>query len=395
MTIPERIVIVGAGIGGLSAGLCLKRAGFEVQLIERFAEVREVGAGILLTPNASNVLYNRLGLSVELDAVSAPMTRAAIGTWRGTTVFEQSVDANEFQAPFRMIHRARLQQVLYDALGADKVLLSSPVDRFELLDGGVAAVLSDNRRIPGTALIGADGIHSAIRQQLVDDQHTPLRYHGYTCWRGITEPFEHPDFRPGTLQELQGRGMRVGISYIDEQRVYWWATVNAARGEQDDPSTLHEKLRTIYAEFPDYVLAAMEATPATQILRNDIHDRAPLPRWSSQRVTLLGDAAHPMAPNLGQGACSAIEDADMVANCLNQLGNFAAAFQRYEQLRRPRTDRLQKLSQRFGDVGQWHNPIAVKLRKWSMALFSPLVVGKQQRWLWDYDAADVFEQSAS
>ena len=386
MTTTDRIVVVGAGIGGLTAGLCLQEAGFDVQLVEQFDAVHEVGAGILLAPNASAVLYNRLSLGDELDAVSAPMTQAALKSWRGKTLYERSVGAEDYSGPARMIHRAALQRVLYDALGADQVLLSSPVKGFEFADDQVAAIVEDDRHISGDALVGADGVHSKIREQLVGDKADPLRYHGYTCWRGITVPFEHRDFKFGSLHEIQGRGLRAGMGYVDEERVYWWATADTPEGESDDPATINDDLGARYADFPDYFRAMLDATPPDQILRNDIHDRRPLKQWGIKAVTLLGDAAHPMAPNLGQGACSAIVDADMLAICLGEAQSLEEGLRKYEELRRPRTTWLQGQSKRFGDVGQWKNSVAVRLREWSTALMPGGSIEKLWDKIWNYDS---------
>ena len=392
MAIPERIIIVGAGIGGLTAGLCLRRQGYDVQLVERFDEVREVGAGILLTPNASNVLYNRLGLGDELDAASAPMTRAGIDTWKGKTLFEKSLNPDDFDAPVRMIHRAKLQRVLYEALGAEQVLLSSTVEGFEADHGGVTAITAGGETLSGKILVGADGLHSAVRKQLVGDEEDSLCYHGYTCWRGITDPFGHPDFRVGDLREFQGRGARAGLSYVDEQRLYWWATVNTDKGGRDNPETIHDELAEIYGVFPEPVLAAMEATPASSILRNDIYDRPNLETWGDGVVTLLGDAAHPMTPNLGQGACMAIEDADMLAVCINQKGLNFDALRVYEELRQRRTADIRRLSNRMGEVGQWENIIAVKMREWTASSFAARTYEEQQQVLWGYDASEAYSR---
>ena len=387
-----KIVIVGAGIGGLTAGLCLSQSGFTVQIVERFEEVREVGAGIMLAPNASFVCYKRLGLGDELDAVSVPMTHFHVDSWRGSTLYGMSVSPGDHPGPARMIHRAALQRVLYDAFDREQILLSSHVTGYEMAGDQIAVLTEDGNEIVGDIVVGADGIHSVIRTQFVGDDPDPLRYHGYTCWRGITTSFEHPDFAFGTLKEVQGKGLRVGMGYIDEDRVYWWATADTPQGETDDPSTIIAELSELYADFPDHFLAMLEATPPQQVLRNDICDRSPLRRWGTEHLTLLGDAAHPMAPNLGQGACSAIEDADMLAICLQQIDRSESALRTYEDLRRRRTAWLQSQSKRFGDVGQWNNGLAVKLRELMTSAFTPLTIKRQLRRLWEYDAQRVFDE---
>ena len=391
----QPIVIVGAGIGGLSAALCLVQQGFEVQVVERFDEVREVGAGILLAPNASSVLYGELGLGDQLDAVSAPMERGVIGSWRGKDLVNLPLGSGEFAGPSRMIHRAALQRVLLDAVGAERVRLGAAVTGYELTDVGAQALVEGGDSVEGCAVIGADGLHSMVRAQVVGDGSDPLRYHGYTCWRGITETFEHPEFSRELLTEVQGRGMRAGMQYVDAERVYWWATADVPEGQQDDPLTVIDDLKELYGEFPDHFLAMIDATPADQILRNDIYDRPPLKRWGEGPVTLLGDAAHPMAPNLGQGACSAIEDAQVLALCLAQFEPLEEGLRVYEELRRPRTAKLQKLSRQFGTMGQWSNPVAVKMREWSTALTPQRVVDGQQRELWGYYPEEVVIEAAA
>ncbi len=381
------ILIAGAGIGGLTTGICLQNAGFDVQVLEKFDAVKEVGAGILLGPNASGVLYKR-GLGEALDAVSAPMSHMKICSWRGKVFVEQPAMIDNVPGPSRMIHRAALQRVLYDALGHDRVQLGTACTGFTAAtspaEPAVFVNVHQKPPIAGRALIGADGVHSAIRQQIIGD--TPLRYHGYTCWRGITEPFQHPDFEFGTLMEMQGPGTRIGVSYIDAERIYWWATANSPQGLHDDPNTIHAHLHQLFADWPDLFHALVDSTPADKILRNDIQDRAPTRNWSNGAVTLLGDAAHPMAPNLGQGACSAIEDAAVLTRCLVQNDDPQQAFLAYEKARQPRTERLQKLSKQFGDLAQWQNPTAVWLRELTMSMAPKSAMERQQRWIWGFDA---------
>ena len=390
----EPVVIVGAGIGGLSAALCLAQRGCPVVVVERFAEVREVGAGILLGPNASGVLYG-CGLGEALEGVSAPMTRLGIGADRGELFVAKDVDASD-DAPFRMVHRAALHGVLYEAVQEHplvEVELGRPVEGFEQdREGGRVRALGPGlSSCWGVALVGCDGLHSAVRAQLHPGEREPL-YHGYTCWRGITSSFEHEGFPPGSLLELQGRGLRTGMGYIDEERVYWWATANAPQGERDGEDVI-ARLQQRFEAFPDYFRAMIAATSPAQVLRNDIFDRAPLKRWGHDQVTLLGDAAHPMAPNLGQGACSAIEDAAMLGRCLGELWEegdtpppavVSAALRQYEAARHKRTATLQRLSRRFGTVGQLEHPLAVWMREQAMRWTPQALLDRQQAAIWEY-----------
>ncbi|RDV37032.1 FAD-binding protein [Bradymonadaceae bacterium TMQ3] len=392
--VSEPVVIVGAGIGGLSAALCLAQRQCPVVVVERFAEVREVGAGILLGPNASRVLYG-CGLGEALERVSAPMTRVGIGADRGERFVEKEVE-EQADAPFRMVHRAQLHGVLYEAVIQHplvEVELGLPVQGFEqdLEARGVRALGKGLTSRWGVALVGCDGLHSAVRTQLHPGEVEPV-YHGYTCWRGITSTFEHEGFSRGMLLELQGRGLRAGMGYIDEKRVYWWATANAPQGEHDGEDVI-EDLQRRFQAFPDYFRAMIAATPPAQVLRNDIFDRPPLKRWGEKNVTLLGDAAHPMAPNLGQGACSAIEDAAMLAACLGELWEdgatpqpeeVVASLRRYEAGRQKRTATLQRLSRRFGTIGQLEHSLAVWMREQAMRWTPRAILDRQQAAIWDY-----------
>ncbi|RAL22339.1 FAD-dependent oxidoreductase [Lujinxingia litoralis] len=389
------VVVAGAGIGGLSLAHCLAEEGVAVQVLERFEEVREVGAGILLGPNASSVLYRR-GLGEALERVSAPMTKVGIGSNRGELFVTRELKSEEWPGPFRMIHRAALQATLYDAAqGAPEVEvhLGAAVQGFEsVAEQGVRVLRGGGTGLEGVALIGCDGLNSAVRRQLHPAEPAP-RYLGYTCWRGITEPFEHPGFEHGALWELQGHGLRVGVSYVDESRVYWWATANAAEGGRDGEDVRAE-LVARYRDFPDYFLAMVEGTQAAHILRNDIYDRPPRQDWGRGVVTLLGDAAHPMAPNLGQGACSAIEDAALLAARLGEVlkrggasdEEVSAALRRYEGERVERTAMLQKRSRQLGVVGQWSSAPAVWLREAAMRRAPVSVLEEQQAVIWGYEA---------
>ncbi|TXD37129.1 FAD-binding protein [Lujinxingia vulgaris] len=391
----EPVIVVGAGIGGLSAALCLAHESIPVVVVERFAEVREVGAGILLGPNASRVLYAR-GLGDALERVSAPMTHLGIGADRGELFVEKEANARA-DAPFRMIHRAALHGVLYEAATQHALIeveTGRAVEGFEHdAERGRVRAVGDEGWAGGwgRALIGCDGLRSAVRAQLHPGEAQPA-YHGYTCWRGVTSRFEHEGFARGMLLELQGRGRRAGMGYIDEERVYWWATANTPQGERDGEDVI-EDLQRRFEAFPDYFRAMIASTPAAQVLRNDIFDRPPLKMWGQENVTLLGDAAHPMAPNLGQGACSAIEDAAMLARCFAELRdeqgslasvNVASAFRRYEARRCKRTAMLQRLSRQFGTVGQLEHPVAVWMRELAMRWTPRAMLDRQQAEIWDY-----------
>ena len=184
------------------------------------------------------------------------------------------------------------------------------------------------------------------------------RLAGYTAWRGIA-PFRTSGLLAG---ETLGRGQRFGLVPIAGDRVYWYATDNVPEGESEDPEQAKTRLTDMFANWHAPIPALIAATEAPAILRNDIYDRDPVDRWGEGRVTLLGDAAHPMTPNLGQGGCQAIEDALLLARCLAEGGVVDASLRRYESLRIPRTRFIVNASRRIGRAFQMESPILCRLR---------------------------------
>jgi len=160
-------------------------------------------------------------------------------------------------------------------------------------------------------------------------------------------------------------------------RTYWWATANEPAGEIDPPVGRKADLEQRFAGWWEPVQALLAATPESEILRNDILDREPVDRWGVGRVTLLGDAAHPMTPNLGQGACQAIEDAVALAAALAGSSDIVAALRAYERARQPRTARITRLARRMGQVFQWEHPIACRLRDTALRL-TPSTLTRRQ-----------------
>jgi 2-polyprenyl-6-methoxyphenol hydroxylase-like FAD-dependent oxidoreductase len=354
----KRIIIVGGGPGGLTAAIAVRQAGFEPLVYERAGAWREMGSGLTLWPNAMKALA-RLGLVEALRAVSLPSAGIAMHTWRGELLFDVP-PREQVEDLFGMsgvaIHRAELLAVLLDALGGEHLRLGAHCTGFRQDRESVTALFADGTTACGHALIGADGIKSAIRTQLMG--RTKLRYAGYTVWRGVTE------FRLEESVGLTalGRGAQFGIFPMTDNRVYWFASVNAPEGAQDWPTGRKRELLERFDGWHKPISAIIEATNEASILRNDIYDQEPLRRWSEGRVTLLGDAAHPATPNLGQGACQAIEDSVVVARCLRESQEVAEALKMYESRRLPRTSAITKQSRRMGQMGRWKNPLLCWLR---------------------------------
>lgn len=351
----RKALIIGGGIGGLAAAIALKQIGLTVEIYERVTLLREVGAGLSLWANAVKALHY-LGLGQAMRVLALPETAGGIRTATGDLLM--STTNTQLAAKFGelsvMVHRAELHDLLRHALGQELYLGMECTAVTEEAQG-VRVRFRNGAEALGDLVIGADGLHSQVRAGLHGQQ--PPRYAGYTAWRGVVS-FAHSRLQPG---ETWGRGARFGQVPMQGDRVYWFAAYNTPAGQHSPDGEKAELLR-IYGDWHDPIRSLIEATPETAILRNDIHDRPPLTQWGGGRVTLLGDAAHPMTPNLGQGACQALEDAVVLAKQLQATADIPTALRAYEAARIPRTTMIVEQSRRVGAVGQWANPLAVAVR---------------------------------
>lgn len=368
----RRAIIIGGGIGGLCTAIALHRAGIEAVLYERAAEFGEVGAGLTLWANAIRGL-RALGLADAVMASGSKVQRAAILDSRGRVLSRTRTDEFErlFGDPTMAIHRARLHQILLAALPADTVRAGESCTGFEQNGDGATARFQGGRSERADLLIGADGIHSVIRRQLFPEVR--LRYSGYTAWRGVTTADQTA---LGSTSESWGCGSRFGIVPISEHEVYWFATDNAPEGMKLRSVVQKASLLERFRGWHQPVEKLLSETPAEAILHNDIYDVEPMAHWSRGRVTLLGDAAHPTTPNLGQGACQAIESSVTLARCLSEAATVAEALQRYESERRPRTAWITEQSWKFGRIGQLDNRLACALRN-LIVRFTPESVSRK------------------
>lgn len=347
-------LIVGGGIGGLTAAIALQRVGCRVRVLERVDGISTVGAGILLQANAIAAL-DRIGIAEEVTAAAVPIRSARISSWSGGAISE--LDSPKIPILGFGIHRSDLHRILLEHAGCENIRAGARVASYRIVGERVIAVLDSGEEIAGDVLIGADGIRSTVRAQHLGNG--PPRYAGYTCWRGVTA--HAAEFERGKVFELWGVGKRFGGVHVDE-RLYWFAPVNSKPGRHDVPGQAKSTLLELFGGWPETVRATIASTPESAIIRNDILDRPFRSDWGRGRMTLLGDAAHPMTPDMGQGACQAIEDAVVLGRCISEVHDPEAALRRYEKLRVPRTRRFVVRSRLFGRVAQWENPMARWLR---------------------------------
>jgi len=382
MTNVRTAIVVGGGIGGLCAAIALRRRGVAATVYERAEELGDVGAGLVLAANAIRSL-RRLGLGEAAVAAGAAVERAQIRREDGRVLAAIDMRREEVRtgAPTIAIHRAALHRVLRAALPAEAVRLGAECTGVESGERGVVARFADGREVHGDLLIGADGLRSVVRRQLFPEIEP--RDAGYSAWRGAVASTDATAL--GITSETWGRGLRFGIVRVDEARIYWFATANSAPGKRQDPESRKRHLLELFGDWHAPIRALLEATPAEAILHNDIADLQPMPRWSAGRIALLGDAAHATTPNLGQGACMAIESAEVLAASLGENAAVEAALLAYERRRRPRTTFVTRQSRRIGRLAQWSNPFACELRNLLVRLLSG---NKMERRLAEFLAAD-------
>jgi 2-polyprenyl-6-methoxyphenol hydroxylase-like FAD-dependent oxidoreductase len=356
----DRALVVGGGIGGLALAIGLRRGGRDVLLLEREPELWEVGAGISLWPNAVKAL-RRLGMGGAIEAAGAPAHAAAFRTWTGAQL-GASITAQlqeRFGAPLLLIHRARLQTAMRQALGAGVVRLGAECTDVEQDDRGAGVRLASGELERGAVVIGADGLRSRVRAAAFDDG--PPRYAGITAWRGVV-PLDDALRDRIASGESFGRGSLFGVALLNGSQAYWWASVRRPEGDGEDAATEQSSLLRAFSKWHGPIAELIAATPPEAIIRTCLYDRPPLGDLCAGRIALAGDAAHPMLPNLGQGACQAIEDAIVLADELSATDDVSAALGRYSGRRSRHVAAVVKASRQMSRIAHLRNPVAAGLR---------------------------------
>jgi 2-polyprenyl-6-methoxyphenol hydroxylase-like FAD-dependent oxidoreductase len=348
-------VIIGAGIGGLAAAVALRRVGVKSLIVERADSIREVGAGLSIWSNAVNAL-RELGVEARVTDSASVIERNSVRTPAGRllAVTEFGDISHNADAPCICVHRAVLQRILLEELPPAWVRTGARCVGFN----DSTAILEDGERIEADVLVGADGISSVIRGGLHGAE--PPRYAGYTCWRGIRR--DNGVLPDCTALLAAGAGSQFGLWPCGAGQLYWFITKNAPQGATQTKADVLALCGGWTAPIPDVI----EGTPEGAIVQNDIVDRPPLRWWGRGPVTLLGDAAHATTPNLGQGACMALEDAVMLAHCLSTVRPAESALREYERLRIPRTGAIVRDSWQTGRILQLDQPALELVRDWFM-----------------------------
>jgi salicylate hydroxylase len=386
-----KIAVIGGGIGGLAAALGLHRAGFQVDVYEQASELNEVGGGIQVAPNAARILY-RLGLGEGLDRDAVRGVELHQRRWDdGRTLLKAPLNPRceeLYGAPHLTLHRADLQSIIASGLLKERIHLGHRLVGFTDRGDAVEVAFDNGARITADLVVGADGIHSTVRTLLFGTEDPS--FSGCVAYRGLV-----PAERVADLGLVRGSQIWLGPDghlvqyFVSRGRllnfVGWTEHDSWNREDWTDRATIERALVAFEGWHPQ-IHQIISAADTCFIWA--LFDRDPLPRWSVGRVTLLGDACHPMYPFMAQGAAQAIEDGAALAALLAQGGDPTATLQRYEQIRLPRVTRLQHLSR--ANKHRYHMPDGPEQVERDAAMAANRERSPEaMQWLFGFDAAAV------
>jgi 2-polyprenyl-6-methoxyphenol hydroxylase-like FAD-dependent oxidoreductase len=344
----SRIAVIGAGIGGLTVASLLADSDHAVTIFEQAATLKPLGAALALAPNAMWVL-RQLGLADQVAHTGSRVTRYRYLTANGQVLREFSLNPlmARWQEAAWCVPRWALQSALFSRIDPSQLFLNRPVRAIRPTADHVDVLSATDEQWSFDAVIGADGLHSVVRPAV--DPNTGLTFAQFIAYRGVAEgqlPASYQDM----ATEVWGGRQQFGFSQMGPGRIYWYATDWTS---SDDPRRPWEALGEQLCRWTAPVAEIVSATPRDQILTHPIYFRRWRGRWGCGRVTTLGDAAHAMTPNLGQGGCQAMLDAWTLSRCLVQEPRLDEALRHYERIRAPRAHRMAQLSYRMGRIGHW------------------------------------------
>ncbi|MBV6643872.1 MAG: FAD-dependent monooxygenase [Cyclobacteriaceae bacterium] len=357
--------IIGAGIGGLTTALFLQKTGFEIDIYEQAPELNPVGAGIILANNAMQI-YDKLGIREEIELQGHAISAVKITSPKLSPISATSLKYFEKKYGVKnvAIHRGVLQEILLSELAENTLHLGHQLIGVHELEDKYQLEFSQGHMISTPVVIAADGLNSTIRNAIFPN--AKVRNAKQICWRGVTN-FQLPTRFQNQLTEAWGPGDRFGFVQINKEQVYWYAL---KKGNSEE--SIEGYLESFKKSYHSLIEEVLEATPTQNIHISPISDLQPIRQWHHHNICLIGDAAHATTPNLGQGACQAIEDAYVLTECLHQH-EADEAFCEYQRLRMPKAHQVVNTSWRLGKMAHWRNPLATGLRNALMRSMPPIL----------------------
>ena len=369
----RKALIIGGGIAGLSASHMLQRQGWQVRLVERAAELRADGAGILLGVNAMKVLQG-MGLQQAVVQQGQPLQALSMVDGRGRLIGQQDAVFMEQQTGYATVAIAR--QALHDILAAhlnpEQIELDVMVAKLEQLERGVRVTLHNETSDEYDLVVVADGIHSKTR--LLIDLPSVIRHAGSTCWRFIAKKPDAMAVDQG--YEYWGKGRRFGVIPVANGKVYCYATINAFADDAEYRNITVGRLRELFVEFEGIVPDILNGLDESSVLlQNDLADQRAV-RLRKGAIALVGDAAHAITPNMGQGAALALEDVAVLTEVLSKESEVVKALALYESRRLARVRLIRDRSLMAGKIAQWESRIAIKIRNGMFRMMPSKAISK-------------------
>lgn len=367
-------IICGGGIAGLTAAIAFNKAGIVTKVYEAAPRIMPVGAGIWMAPNAMQV-FDRIGIAGKVMAAGVPLQKILVVDERMKVIMDtrQERIKDKFGFTTTAITRARLQEILVNELKPSQLVLGKCGKTVKENDTEVSLHFADGSEARATFLIGADGIHSAIRDNYI--HKVSLRPSGAVCWRGVADLHVKPEFKKAII-EAWAHGIRFGFSEVQDGKVDWFAVKRMNGSALPAGKTLKQFLFDSFSGFSYPVRDIIDATDEQTIIKNELADFDSIPRWDKGKVCLIGDAAHASTPYMGQGGCQGVEDAYALALCMSKQHDINKAFHDLQRLRKRRAEFIVNTSRIMGKVGY--------LKGWAgaarnaMIRMTPLAITEQQ-----------------
>lgn len=365
------IDIIGAGIGGLTTAIALEQKGFKVRIFEQAETIKPIGAGIILASNAMQV-YKSLGLKTLIESQgnsisSMNITKANLKT---LSKIDLSYFENKHEVKNIAIHRGVLQRLLIDSLKSAEIYLNHKLKSVVKVNASYTLEFENDKTHNSNIVIGADGLNSVVRQQLFNNNH--IRNANQVCWRGVTD-FKLPEPYRNELNEAWGNAERFGFVQITKNKVYWYALKSF---KKDINECSLKQIDSYFNSYNSIIKDIITATPKQHINTAEISDLKPTKEWYQDNLCLIGDAAHATTPNMGQGACQAIEDAYILSECLSKYET-CTAFKTFQETRLPKAHKVVQSSWVVGKMAHISNPVLRTLRNFMLRL-TPATVNRKQ-----------------
>ncbi|MFD2553234.1 FAD-dependent monooxygenase [Sphingobacterium tabacisoli] len=362
----SEFLIIGGGVAGLTTAIALQSINRDFRLFEQSQLLQGIGAGFGLAANAMQAL-EILGLKEGIEQLGYYIDNYNIRSSNGTILFSPDTKrlSKQYSQKNFAIHRADLHSHLLSQIRTENIVLGKRANRLEQDEQSVRVFFEDGSTHTTKYLIIADGVKSLLRQQLVP--FSVPRYSGYTCWRAT---IDNSSIKLDQGFESWGSAGRFGVTPLVDNRIYWYACVN---GEANSPVFKNTTVNDLKKRFQHYhapIPIILESTHDEDLIWSDIIDIKPLEHLAYHNILIIGDAGHATTPNMGQGACQALEDVAVLIDELQQNKTPIVAFRSFEKRRLSRTRYITDTSRQIGQIAQWDNPLLIALRD-SLARIAP------------------------